>query len=222
MVEQNRMHKELRPLLDYYESLDSDDPKLAEARANIEPLLAKVNTFVGEWAKFDVIRLKKQPQTEFNKKVLAVREKKVRDMEELRKNPKKVFDDYLAYREKTIADALKAKQKLPATWHDNPEKALAAAKKSGKPVHVFYSASWCGPCKEMMANVCPQEPVKKALAAFEPLYIDADLYGSFCSKYRINRYPSFIIIDSEGKLLHRCLSNGMNTEEFMNWLTHKK
>ena len=221
VIEQNKMHKELQVLLDRYEALAPDDPARVQARADAEPLLAKSNTFGGEWAKHQIVMLKKRDATRYEKQIAGL-EKKAKRMDALRANPKKVFDDYIAYRESTIKAASENKKKLPANWHTDPAEALAAASKSGKLVHAFCSATWCAPCQVMVNKVFPKEEVKEALKGFEPLYLDGDVYGSFCRKYHIRVFPTSIIIDAKGKFLHRCDKNGMSAEEFIDWLAVKK
>lgn len=222
VVEQNKMFKELTALLAAYEELAPDDPKRVEARAKAEPLLAKSNTFGGEWAKVQLEGYKGKKSTKLTERNIGHLKDKIKKMDALRKDPKKIFDDYIVYRETTIKKAIESKKNLPEHWHTDPKKALAAAKKSGKPVHVFFSTAWCVPCKAMVKDVYPSEDVKKALSAYEPLYLDGDQYNSFAQKYRVNMYPSFITMDADGKLLRRSEANSMNKEDFMVWLTAKK
>jgi len=220
VIEQNKMYRDLQVLLDRYESLAPDDPARVQARANAEPLLAKSNAFGGEWAKLQIVNLKKRGADKYEKQIASL-EKKVKKMDALRANPKKVFDDYIA-RQKTLHEtAKKTKDKLPDGWHTDPNEALAAAKESGKLIHVFCSATWCGPCQVMVKKVFPKEEVQEALKEFEPLYLDGDVYGIFARKYHVRAFPTSIIINAEGKFLHRSNANGMSTEEFLEWLKVK-
>lgn len=221
VIEQNKMHKELQVLLDHYDSLAPDDPARVEARANAEPLLAKSNTFGGEWAKHQIIMLKKKDAEKYAKQIVGL-EKKAAKMDALRADPKKVFDEYVVRRESILKAASESKKKLPANWHTDPTEALAAASKSGKLVHAFCSATWCGPCQVMVKKVFPKKEVQEALEEFEPLYLDGDVYGLFCRKYHVRTFPTSIIIDAEGNFLHRSGNNGMSAEEFMEWLKVKK
>lgn len=215
VIEQNKMYDELQILLDRYDALDADDPARVEARANAEPLLAKSKAFGGVWAEHQLASIKDSGKHE---RAIAGLEKKIAKMDALRADPKKVFDDYIAYKESVIKDAQETKKKLPENWHTDPAEAMAAAKKSGKPIHVFCSATWCGPCKVMVKNVFPLEEVQEALEDYEPLYADGDVHGIFVRKYHVRAFPTSIIIDANGEFLHRCDANGMNAEEFLEWL----
>ena len=220
VIEQNKMYRDLQVLLDRYESLAADDPARVQARANAEPLLAKSNAFGGEWAKLQIVNLKKRDATRYEKQIAGL-EKKVKKMDALRANPKKVFDDYIADRKALLETAKKTKEKLPEGWHTDPKEALAAAKESGKLIHVFCSATWCGPCQVMVKKVFPEKELQEALKEFEPLYLDGDVYGIFARKYHVRAFPTSIIINAEGEFLHRSNANGMSTEEFLEWLKVK-
>ena len=114
VIEQNKMYDELQILLDRHDALDADDPARVEARANAEPLLAKSKAFGGVWAEHQLASIKDSGKHE---KAIAGLEKKIAKMDALRADPKKVFDDYIAYRESVIKDAQETKKKLPENWH---------------------------------------------------------------------------------------------------------
>jgi len=217
VIEQTKMHNELQVLLDRYEELDPDDPARVQARANAEPVLAKSNTFSGVWAKHQIVSLEKYDADRYATQI-SLLEKKIKKMDALRAKPKKVFDDWIAYREKSIKAAEGTKKKLPPNWHTNPKLALAAAKESGKLIHVFCSTTWCGPCQEMVKKVFPKGEVQEALKDYEPLYLDGDVFGVFCRNYHVRTFPTSIFINAEGEFLHRSDANGMTTEEFLEWL----
>lgn len=77
---------------------------------------------------------------------------------------------------------------------------------SGKPIFVDVYATWCGPCKYMANNVFTQE---KAGTYFNAEFINAKFDAErgdgidVARKYRVNAYPTFLILDSTGKEIGR-------------------
>lgn len=97
-------------------------------------------------------------------------------------------------------------------FHEIPfSEALEKAKKEKKPIFMDCYTSWCGPCKQMMQKIFPQ---KEAGNYFNKKFV--------CVKYDVekgegvdlgNRYgitvvPTFVIIDSNGKMLHKVIGGG--------------
>lgn len=98
---------------------------------------------------------------------------------------------------------------------------FAAAKKAaaseGKPIFMDAYASWCGPCKYMTTNVFTQDAVGKFINNnFVPVKYDMEkgegpkLRGD----YGVTAYPTFLIIDSNGKELARVVGSAP-AEEFI-------
>lgn len=91
--------------------------------------------------------------------------------------------------------------------------ALSAAKKSGKPVIMVFSAVWCPPCQAMKKDVYPSEAVKAYHDKFIWAYLDVDDSSNerASEKYGVSSIPHIEFLDSEGKELDKQI--GGNTPE---------
>jgi len=100
---------------------------------------------------------------------------------------------------------IEAENKEGISFHQGTwDEALQLAKKESKPIFLDISASWCGPCKRLKANIFPNEEVGKFYNAnFINVAVD-DEKGEgikLARKYQIKGYPSLIYIDSNGQLI---------------------
>ena len=94
--------------------------------------------------------------------------------------------------------------------------ALAAAKTEGKFVFIDFMTDWCGPCKMMARDVFPQEKLGKYMNDhFVSIKINAEKgEGIELSKtYKVNAYPTFIVIDANKKEFGRVVG-GRSAAEF--------
>lgn len=111
------------------------------------------------------------------------------------------------------------------TWAKVKEKAKAENK------YIFVDAftTWCGPCKWMASEVFPQEKVgtffnekfvnlkiqmdqtKEDNADVKSWYEEAK---RFSKDYSINAYPTFLIFDPNGELVHRIVG-GAEADDFI-------
>ena len=87
---------------------------------------------------------------------------------------------------------------LPKNWFTDFDKASAEAKKTNQPMLVMFSASWCAPCKMMIARVLPEAEVQSALKGFVPVYVDSEVEVDLASENGIRAYPTFVAMDSAG------------------------
>ena len=85
------------------------------------------------------------------------------------------------------------------TWND----VLALAKKENKSIFLEISASWCGYCKRMRANVYTDTEVAQYYnSTFINISVDAEKGEGIelAKKYGVKHYPTFIFINSDGSL----------------------
>ncbi len=91
-------------------------------------------------------------------------------------------------------------------WRTDYDAALAEGKKTGKPILIDFSATWCPPCQEMKRSAWPDSRVASlATTKFIPLAMDVDSAGAKdpAAKYGISTIPSIVIVDSDGKVLRQ-------------------
>jgi thiol:disulfide interchange protein len=78
--------------------------------------------------------------------------------------------------------------------------AANAAPSAHKPQVVEISASWCGPCKVFDQEVLPAPAVVSALRDVTFVQVDADSPSgqTAATRYHIEHYPTFLIVDRAG------------------------
>lgn len=105
------------------------------------------------------------------------------------------------------------------SWNQIKEK----ADKENKYIFVDCFTTWCGPCKYMANTIFPQAKVgnffnakfinakiqmdktKDDNADVRSWYEEAD---RFAKDYNVRAYPTFLIFDNKGKLVHRIVGGG--------------
>ncbi|MDE0645968.1 MAG: thioredoxin family protein [Gammaproteobacteria bacterium] len=101
------------------------------------------------------------------------------------------------------------------------EEALEHAKDEGKLVLLegaYGKRSWCGICIAMQETVFSSAEVKEFLNSrfvIYPVFVRENRWqdSEIAAKYKITRYPTYIVIDSDGKELSRVYLNSVITNE---------
>jgi len=105
--------------------------------------------------------------------------------------------------------------------YPNYGSALIASKADGKPVVVAFTASWCGPCRSMKANVFADAAVQKELADNFHFYLmDTDEEKGLARKFGISSLPTVKVIDANEKVL--ATGSVMSKNQFLGWLAKYK
>lgn len=99
-----------------------------------------------------------------------------------------------------------------------PAEAIAQAKAENKYLFVDAYTNWCAPCKMMDAQVFP---LKEMGDYFNPKFVSIKVNAevgeegiAFAKKYGIRAYPTFVILDGEGELVH-IFVGGWRGQEFI-------
>ncbi len=97
-------------------------------------------------------------------------------------------------------------------FSENLLEALAASKKSGKPMIIAFYAVWCPHCREMRKTTLKDPEVIKLARQFEWVTIDVDRNVSLAHSYEIKAVPQFQFFDSSGNLHGRMIGKSGPTE----------
>lgn len=73
--------------------------------------------------------------------------------------------------------------------------------KNGIPTLLDFSATWCGPCRQIAPYVEEQMHKYSGKINFKP--IDIDQQGELAEQYGVEAVPTFIMLDSDGKEIGR-------------------
>jgi thioredoxin 1 len=98
-------------------------------------------------------------------------------------------------------------------FKDSSTYAMSAAKKSGKPVVMVFSAAWCGPCQSMKKDVYPSDAVKAYHDKFIWAYLDVDdaRNEKVATKYSVSGIPHIEFLTPEGQEIDKQV--GANSPE---------
>lgn len=97
------------------------------------------------------------------------------------------------------------------------QQALDAAKVEKKKVFIDFYTDWCGPCKMMAREVFPQKSVGDYFNAhFVCIKLNAEKGEgkNYAKQFKIDAYPSFLVIDADGKEIGRYVG-GSSADKFV-------
>ncbi len=108
---------------------------------------------------------------------------------------------------------------IPAGWSTNFAGVVTTAASAQQPVLVFFTASWCGPCK-LMSRITLTDPViAAALSNVDHVAVDIDEHPDLATKHHVTAVPTFIMLSTVDAEMDRT-TGFQSTGDFMQWLTN--
>ncbi|HYE20766.1 MAG TPA: thioredoxin family protein [Tepidisphaeraceae bacterium] len=84
-------------------------------------------------------------------------------------------------------------------WQTNLDAARAQAARDKKPLVVYFTASWCGPCQRMKGTTFADQTVADELAAkFIAVKIDTDAQPDVAGQFNVSGIPHIQILRADG------------------------
>ncbi|MBL6988790.1 MAG: thioredoxin family protein [Bacteriovoracaceae bacterium] len=111
-------------------------------------------------------------------------------------------------------------------WYQGTvESAFKEAKKTKRPLFLYWGAIWCPPCNQIKKTIFSTKPFKKMVKKFIPVYLDGDEKRAqiWSDKLGTRGYPTMLVLSPLGKEIMR-LPTGVSVSEYVNLmdLTLKK
>lgn len=82
----------------------------------------------------------------------------------------------------------------------DPAAAFAHARESGRPVFLYWGASWCPPCNRIKAGTFARPDFAGLAQSFVALHIDGDAPGAqqIAAHYKLRSYPTLVVFRADG------------------------
>ncbi len=111
-----------------------------------------------------------------------------------------------------------ARAEVPAGWRTNLLESLKSATASNRPVILYFTASWCGPCRQMARSTLSDSSVLTTLGEYVPVALDLDLHPQDATDRHVSAIPAFLVLTPDGQEVTR--STGyLDADRFQNFLT---
>ena len=110
------------------------------------------------------------------------------------------------------------------SWTNDIKSAEKMANNTDKDIMIFFTGTWCSPCKIMKRQVFADDEVKKAIDAkvvSVEINIDDPNNEQLVKQYNIVATPTIIFIDREGKVIDYAVGKVEKTK-FIEILEHQK
>ncbi|MBY4694903.1 thioredoxin family protein [Burkholderia latens] len=87
-----------------------------------------------------------------------------------------------------------------AWQHGDVDAAFALAKRTGKPLLLYWGAVWCPSCNQVKSTIFSQQAFKTRSSFFVPVYLDGDTESAqkLGERFKVHGYPTMILFRPDG------------------------
>jgi thiol-disulfide isomerase/thioredoxin len=114
---------------------------------------------------------------------------------------------------------LGAQAELPPGWSTDYTNSLEQARTRNQPLVLWFTASWCAPCRLMARTTLTNLAVVQTLADLNHVAIDIDEHEDLAKAYSISAVPTFQMRSPNGDEI-ASLTGSQEPAAFIEWLTN--
>jgi thioredoxin-like negative regulator of GroEL len=104
-------------------------------------------------------------------------------------------------------------------WSTNYNSALEEARARQQPLLVYFTASWCGPCKLMARTTLTNEAVLQTLSSVIHVALDVDEHPKLAQQHGVRAVPTFQML-SPGEEAVATTTGYQEANRFLQWVTN--
>jgi len=102
-------------------------------------------------------------------------------------------------------------------WRYDLDGAKVEAGREKKPLLVYFTADWCGPCQHMKSTTWADARVAEALKDYIPVQIDVDDQPNIARTFGVRGIPRVQVMTADGTL-GQSLTGAVSPEDMADWL----
>jgi thioredoxin-like negative regulator of GroEL len=110
-----------------------------------------------------------------------------------------------------------AEKKEIIPWRSDFLAARQEAQTKQRPVLLYFSATWCGPCQNLRHTTWADPKVDQALRNVVPVKLDFDQQPELAREYHVEALPTFKLLANDGTPI-KSHEGAMQSDEFLSWL----
>ncbi|MBN9691254.1 MAG: thioredoxin family protein [Verrucomicrobia bacterium] len=107
---------------------------------------------------------------------------------------------------------------IPSGWQTNLTEARRVAEVTNRPVLLYFTADWCGPCRQLAGTTLKDPSVQTQLEEFVPVALDLDAHSELAGQRQVSAIPTFLVLLADGTEVSR-VTGYLDADRFLRFLT---